>query len=87
MTTALPLRREANFINGQWVGAEEGATFDVVNPATQAVVGTVPKSGVAETRRAIAAAEAAFPGWSSRTFICRSRNQLRSTSKCGHPAR
>ena len=37
------------------------------NPATQAIVGTVPKLGAAETRAAIAAAAAALPPWSAKT--------------------
>jgi succinate-semialdehyde dehydrogenase/glutarate-semialdehyde dehydrogenase len=52
------------FINGEHVGAATGATMEVRNPATGAVVDTVPKGGAEDTRRAIAAAEAAFPGWS-----------------------
>jgi succinate-semialdehyde dehydrogenase/glutarate-semialdehyde dehydrogenase len=55
--------REANLIDGQWVGADSGETVPVNNPATGAVIGTVPKSGAAETRRAIEAAERAFQSW------------------------
>ncbi|WP_159586006.1 NAD-dependent succinate-semialdehyde dehydrogenase [Chelativorans xinjiangense] len=55
--------REANFIGGAWVGADTGATIDVVNPATRQTIGTVPKCGRAETRRAIKAAEEAFHSW------------------------
>ena len=50
---------EANLIDGQWVGADNGGTIDVSNPATGAVIGTVPNSGTDETNRAIAAATAA----------------------------
>jgi succinate-semialdehyde dehydrogenase / glutarate-semialdehyde dehydrogenase len=55
--------REANLIGGEWVPADSGATLDVTNPATGDVIGVVPKSGTAETRRAIEAANAAFPAW------------------------
>ncbi|MCO5056431.1 MAG: NAD-dependent succinate-semialdehyde dehydrogenase [Rhizobiaceae bacterium] len=55
--------REANLIDGQWVAADSGKTIDVVNPATGLKIGTVPKSGTAETRRAIAAASEAFQSW------------------------
>jgi succinate-semialdehyde dehydrogenase/glutarate-semialdehyde dehydrogenase len=51
------------FVDGQWVDADSGATFAVVNPATQEVVAEVPRMGVAETRRAIDAAQRALPGW------------------------
>ena len=55
--------REANLIGGEWVQADSGATIDVTNPATGLKIGTVPKSGKAETRRAIEAAEEAFQSW------------------------
>ena len=55
--------REANLIDGRWVAADSGKTIDVVNPATGLKIGTVPKSGAAETRRAIAAASEAFQSW------------------------
>ena len=55
------------FLAGEWQGAEDGATLDVTNPATGALIGTVPKMGAAETRRAIAAANAAWPAWRAKT--------------------
>lgn len=59
------LRREACPIGGEWVTGE--AWLPVSDPASGAVIGQVPDFGVAETRRAIAAAEAALPAWSART--------------------
>ncbi len=53
--------RQANLIGGEWVQADSGATIDVINPATGLKIGTVPKSGKAETRRAIEAADAGVP--------------------------
>jgi succinate-semialdehyde dehydrogenase/glutarate-semialdehyde dehydrogenase len=47
--------------------AGSGDTFEVVNPATGEVIAHVPRHGVEETRRAIAAAEAAQPAWRART--------------------
>ncbi|MEM5447216.1 NADP-dependent succinate-semialdehyde dehydrogenase [Paraburkholderia guartelaensis] len=61
------LLQTSAFINGEWQGAEDGATFEVKNPATGAVIGTVPRMGAAETRRAISAANAAWPAWRSTT--------------------
>jgi succinate-semialdehyde dehydrogenase/glutarate-semialdehyde dehydrogenase len=61
------LLRNRAFIGGQWVLAEGGATHAVVNPATQEVIGTVPRMGTAETRHAIRAASEAFPAWAART--------------------
>ncbi|MFG1226356.1 aldehyde dehydrogenase family protein [Xanthobacter wiegelii] len=54
---------EAAVIGGQWCAADDGATLVVEDPATGRPVGTVPACGAAETRRAIAAAEAAFRAW------------------------
>ena len=53
-------KRESNLIDGEWVGADSGATIDVTNPATGDVIGTVPNAGRAETKRAIEAAQSAF---------------------------
>ena len=61
------LLRTQAFSNGAWVNADNDATLSVTNPATGAVLGTVPNMGVAETRRAIAAAAAAFPAWAAKT--------------------
>ena len=66
-------QREANFINGEWVQADSGATIDVINPATGLKFGTVPKSGKAETRRAIEAADAAFQSWRHTSVLERSK--------------
>jgi len=63
--TALFIERA--FIGGDWVGAASGATLPVDNPATGAIIGTVPDCGEADTQAAIAAAEAAFPAWKART--------------------
>jgi succinate-semialdehyde dehydrogenase/glutarate-semialdehyde dehydrogenase len=61
------LLRQANYIDGAWVAADDGATLEVRNPATGAVIGTVPKGGKGETRRAIEAAERALVDWRART--------------------
>ncbi len=53
------------YINGEWDEAEDKATFDVVNPATREVVARVANGGIAETRRALDAAHAAFKEWSN----------------------
>src|SRR5467141_4299757 len=61
------LFREACYVDGQWVHANSGQTLKVDNPATGEIIGTVPKLGAAETRRAIEAANRAFPAWSKKT--------------------
>ena len=61
------LKIEANFIAGKWVGADSGETFDVTNPATGEVIGTVPSCGADETNRAIDAAAEAFQSFKKTT--------------------
>jgi len=61
------LLRQQAYINGQWVDADNGATVAVTNPATGEQIGTVPVMGAAETRRAIEAANAAWPAWRKKT--------------------
>ena len=54
-----------NFVNGSWVDAEQGATFEKVNPArTQETIGLFPESGAADVDAAARAARKAFPAWS-----------------------
>jgi succinate-semialdehyde dehydrogenase/glutarate-semialdehyde dehydrogenase len=57
------LFRQQCYIDGQWQDAEGGKTLAVTNPATGQTIGTVPNMGAAETRRAIEAANAAWPAW------------------------
>jgi succinate-semialdehyde dehydrogenase/glutarate-semialdehyde dehydrogenase len=61
------LLRQHSYIDGEWVDADNRGTLDVNNPATGTKLGTVPKMGVAETRRAIEAASAALPAWAKKT--------------------
>jgi succinate-semialdehyde dehydrogenase / glutarate-semialdehyde dehydrogenase len=68
----LPLKdpslfRQQCYINGKWVDADSGKTIEVNNPATGEILGTVPSLGAAETRRAIEAANAAWPAWRKKT--------------------
>ena len=57
------LFRQQGYIDGAWLDADAKATINVTNPANGAVIGTIPKMGGAETRRAIEAASAALPAW------------------------
>ncbi|RXG97461.1 MULTISPECIES: NAD-dependent succinate-semialdehyde dehydrogenase [Bradyrhizobium] len=61
------LFRQQGLIGGQWCGALSGATIDVIDPATQASLGTVPDMGRNDTRAAIAAAAIAYPAWRAKT--------------------
>src|SRR5882762_5504391 len=57
------LFRHQGYINGEWRDADSKATINVTNPAYGSVLGTIPRMGAAETRRAIEAANAALPAW------------------------
>ena len=52
-----------NFINGQWLDAESGNTYPVLNPATEGVITVVPFGDATDAHAAIDAAAAAFPTW------------------------
>ncbi len=60
------LMREKMLIGGAWVDADGGGLINVSNPATGALIGTVPDGGAGETRRAIEAAAKAYPAWRAR---------------------
>src|SRR4249920_1631078 len=51
------------YIDGQWTDADSKQTIPVTNPATGAAIGSVPRMGADETRRAIQAADKALPAW------------------------
>ena len=61
------LLRQQCWVDGEWIDADDGATIDVFDPSTGAAIGTVPRLGAAETRRAIEAADRALIGWRSRS--------------------
>ena len=72
MTEMIPLKdeyllRQKCYVGGAWSDADDGKVIAVKNPATGALIGTVPRMGTAETRRAIEAANAAWPAWRART--------------------
>ncbi len=60
------LFRQQCYLDGRWHDADSKATVDVVDPADGGVIGTIPKMGLAETRRAIEAAQAALSEWRSK---------------------
>jgi len=56
-------RTETLFVEGRWLAAASGETFDAANPATGARIGTLSKGDRDDARRAIAAAHRAAPAW------------------------
>ncbi len=75
----MQLLRTKNYVGGQWIDADSGATLTILNPSRGEVLGTVPQCGRAETKRAIDAAYGAFPGWRAKTAADRA-NLLRRLS-------
>lgn len=61
------LLREHAFVDGAWIGADNGATFAVEDPATGRVLVQLPRMGTAETERAIHAAQRAYLSWRATT--------------------
>ena len=59
------LLREAAYLDGQWVRGS--GTSDIINPASQRRIGTMPMLGAPEALRAVAAADRAFQGWKARS--------------------
>lgn len=53
------LEAYGHYIDGQWTDPDSGR-YDVVNPATEAVIQTAPDASVAQVRQAVAAARSAF---------------------------
>jgi len=67
------LFRQQCYLNGDWIDADSGETIPVSNPASGEILGTIPKLGREETRRAIEAADAAWPLWREKTAGERSK--------------
>jgi succinate-semialdehyde dehydrogenase/glutarate-semialdehyde dehydrogenase len=68
-------------IDGKWVDAQGGETFEVINPATSEVIAHVPQGGPQDVQKALEAADRAFKEWSilppiKRASILRQAAQL-----------
>jgi succinate-semialdehyde dehydrogenase/glutarate-semialdehyde dehydrogenase len=72
LTDSTLLKNQA-YVNGHWIDADDGATYDILNPADSSVVTSVAKVGADETRRAITAADAAMQEWKLRSAKDRSK--------------
>ncbi|KQY97346.1 NAD-dependent succinate-semialdehyde dehydrogenase [Pseudolabrys sp. Root1462] len=67
------------YIDGQWLGAENRKSEDVINPATGKVLGKLPHASKADLDHALAAADKAFKTWSRTSAYDRS-NILRKAA-------
>ena len=63
MATVVDVQEEQLLIGGKWTDASSGERFDVTNPATGDVVGTVPNGTAEDVSAAIDAASTALPEW------------------------
>jgi acyl-CoA reductase-like NAD-dependent aldehyde dehydrogenase len=70
------------FIEGDWADAADGATIEATSPATGESLGPVAEGGREDARRAIAAANAAFPAWAARTGFERAELLHRVADAC-----
>lgn len=75
------LFQQQAYVAGEWINADDGTTVEVTNPATGAVLGTVPMCGDKETERAIKAADVAQRVWrdvsaKERAVVLRKLNDL-----------
>ena len=60
---AVGTKTHRNYVDGEWVDAAGGETFESANPATGEVLGDFPSSGLADVDRAVGAARHAYDGW------------------------
>ncbi len=63
----MSLFKQHCYLDGRWLAADNSLTINVYNPSNGNIIGTIPKMGTVETRRAIEAADAALPAWRART--------------------
>ena len=77
------MRRDSLYINGQWVQATGEGSIEVVNPATEEIIGSVPVGSQSDVDAAVTAARKAFPAWSATSIEDRIAvlNQLSSAIK------
>lgn len=94
------LLRQKAYVDGNWVDAAKGTTFDVINPADNSVVANVPDMGIEDTQKAIEAAANAFKTWQNVNakerglllrkwyeLLAKNQSEIASimTAECGKP--
>ncbi|EON62568.1 succinate-semialdehyde dehydrogenase (NADP+) [Coniosporium apollinis CBS 100218] len=67
------LLKSQAYVNGEWIDAKSGKTFEVTDPSTGKVIGTMPEMNKEDTEAAISAAAAALPSFRKTTGRERSR--------------
>ena len=80
------------FIDGKWRHSSDGGVIDVINPATEDVVGTVAKATLDDLNDALLAAEKGFEIWKTTSpfdrykILRRAADLLRPTCRCQQEA-
>src|SRR3954447_4944762 len=74
-------------IGGEWRQAGAGEEIDVVNPATEEVVGTVPSAQAADVEDAVATAQRAFSAWAATDVEARAHGRARAAALIGERAK
>ncbi len=67
MNSKMAMSYDRFYINGEWVLPNANAQTQVINPATEELIGVVPQGNAVDVERAVQAARKAFPGWSKTT--------------------
>jgi aminobutyraldehyde dehydrogenase len=62
-----PAQPGRNFVGGEWLDAVDAGVMPVVNPATGAEIGIVPRGSAGDVDRAVKAAQRALASWRART--------------------
>lgn len=70
------LLRSKGLIDGKWMPAASGKTFEVNDPAVGAVVAAVSAYGEEDTKLAVSAAEKSFDAWRSKTMQVNSMEEV-----------
>lgn len=83
MTVETKVTEFANYINGEWVPASNGETFDIVNPANGQIAAKAAKSSLVEVEQAVKSARETFESgvWSNKSVAERSQVLLRFAAK------
>jgi len=65
------LFREHAYVDGRWIDASDEAVIEVINPASETLLGSVPRLTQAQVSEAVEAADRAFPAWKAKS--CKER--------------
>ena len=77
-----PLFLNKGLIGGEWCAAKSGASFPVLNPANQEVIGHVPDMDQEDTKVAIESAHSAFLTWRKTTVAVRNYRGFNEKALC-----